>query len=250
MKNLKPKIKSSNVDYFQQYQNKLQLPTLNDSLLNIKPDLNELLNTGLANDSLHQYLYQPNNGYGAMGHHFELFKMREHYINNFGFALLSHKLINSLSEQLKDKNVLEVGSGTGFLSYCLQNEGVFVTPLDEKPIQNNQYNFTTCYTDLVISEASEYIKDSFTKNPFDSIIMSWPSYETDFAHNVLKNMKKGQQLYYCGENYGGCTGNDAFFDLLDTKTVLNEKLTEQLHTDSLLWPGLHDSWYVFDIITD
>lgn len=250
MKNLKPKIQSSNTDYFQQYHNKLSLPNLDDSLLNIKPDLHELLNTGLANDNLHEYLYQSDNGYNYSSRSFELFKIREHYINNFGFALLSNKLINSLSEQLKDQCVLEVGAGTGFLSFCLQNKGLYITPLDESPIHNNQYNFTTCYTDLVIHEASEYIKDSFTKNPFDSIIMSWPSYETNFAFNVLSNMKKGQQLYYCGENYGGCTGNDAFFDLLDTKTLLNEKLTQQLHADALLWPGLHDSWYVYDIITD
>ena len=81
----------------------------------------------------------------------------------------------------------------------------------------------------------------------DVVILSWPDYDTSFASQILEKMKPGQTLIYIGEGYGGCTGDDNFFNLLEEKTSLNNEITEKLQEHSLSWSGVHDTWYVYNI---
>ena len=53
--------------------------------------------------------------------------------------------------------------------------------------------------------------------------------------------------FYLTEDKYGCTANDNFFDLLESKAVLNSQLTDELNESHDSWPGVHDSWSVYTI---
>jgi hypothetical protein len=42
--------------------------------------------------------------------------------------------------------------------------------------------------------------------------MTWPPFNGSFAFDVARAMLPGQVLIYEGENGGGCTADDTFFD--------------------------------------
>ena len=172
------------------------------------------------------------------------FALRQIYIQNYGFLLVSKQLINNLYKQLENSKTLEVGAGSGFLASHLQKK-VFYDAIDEFPIEQNNYGFTSNYGYVQTVQAEKYLSKHI--NDYQNILMSWPNYDTSFAHNVLKLMQPKQKLYYCGEDKYGCTANDNFFDLLISKAVLNENVTDELNQNYSYWPGVHDCWSVYNI---
>lgn len=218
-----------------------------NSLLSIEQNFQNMLNTGLADDTIQAFFNMQKSKrfqIREMSDNLLMFQARDHYTYKFGFSLLSESLVNELSEQLNQKKVLEVGSGTGFLSSLLQKNNIDVTPIDKAVTSQNDYGFKDKFTQIIEADAKIFIDN----NPsFDAVIMSWPDYADNFAFEVLNAMQKGQTLYYCGEQAGGCTGNDAFHDLLETKAVLQKNKTNALQKHSLHWDYIHDDWYVFKI---
>jgi hypothetical protein len=245
---LRPKIKSPKIDNILDYYNELVLTIQpEENFLSIESDFKQLLTTGLANENVTSFFRSNESDYHYSPSMNLLSMMRYKYIREFGFTLLSEGVVEHLTSQLKDKKVLEVGAGSGFLSSCLKNNNIDITPVDAHHVDVNSYGFKTPYTDIVVTNAIDYLKESFNQEPFEVIIMSWPNYDNSFASDILQHMQSGQTLYYSGESYGGCTGDDTFFSLLETKTTLNEELTNHLQLEGLHWDGLHDRWYVYTI---
>ncbi len=193
--------------------------------------INSLFEDGILKNNLYKYFAEDFSDIS-----FYLQMLRSEYTKKFGFFLISEDFISVTSELLQNNKVLEVGAGSGFLSYCLQKNGVDITPIDLK-IDNNNYGFEQTYTEIIQINAVDYIKKN---NNYDTIIMSWPNYQNPFAYNVLKQMKKGQQLIYIGEGYGGCTADDKFFKLLQDRAFINNDLTSKLKQNSYSWPCIHD----------
>lgn len=225
---------------------------LNDSLdPNLKIELVEFLNSGLVSESL-ESLFKDRD-YMSMDYHkkgrdnfelkFSLMTLRYSFVEQYGFVLLNSALIDKISDFLKNKSVCEIGAGTGWLSYNLQQQGIDITPVDYKPGNDSNYGFKHLHTDIVLSSGIDYLENNLP----DVVILSWPDYDTPFAYDILSTMKKGQTLIYVGEQYGGCTGNDQFFDLLDQKCTLNEGITDSLQQSALCWTGVHDTWYVYEV---
>lgn len=56
------------------------------------------------------------------------------------------------------------------------------------------------------------------KEIVNCIILSWPEYESDLAARVLeKCLEYNISMIYIGEDYGGCTADDEFFDMMGEK---------------------------------
>ncbi len=176
---------------------------------------------------------------------FYLSLLREDYVHKFGFFLINENFLEVSKEMLLDHKILEVGAGSGFLSFNLQKNNIDITPIDLK-VTKNSYGFHKKYTDIIETNAVDYLKKEGIN--YDTVIMSWPNYNTSFGHDVLKNMKKNQTLIYIGESCGGCTADDKFFELLDKKANLNQELTDKFSESSISWPGIHDRIHVFEII--
>lgn len=211
---------------------------LEPKLLDIEP----LFEKGILSKEQYQYF---NNEFNQISFYISL--LRKEYNQKFGFFLISEDFLNVSSEHFVNKKICEVGAGTGFLSKCFLDRKLDITPIDLK-VKNNNYGFSQTFTDILEVNAIDYLKEKSTH--YDTILMSWPNYDNDFAFNVLQQMNKGQELIYIGEGYGGCTGNDAFHELLQEKCSLDKNITNKFSSSSYSWPGIHDRVYVYNVIKD
>lgn len=220
-----------------------------DNFKNLLPHYENMLSTGIVDDVLFQQLKPSNYGFPKnFNSHLFAMILREDYIKDYGYTLLSEKMLNTLGKILKGKKILEAGSGSGFLSYSLQNLGLDITPVDFKNVEDNPYSFSQSYTNILNEDAVKHLQfANKLSQSYDIVIMSWPCLGTDFANNILNAMKPGQKLIYIGERGGGCTANDKFFNSLEDKTCLDQKMTDKLQENSLSFTGLHDDWYVYEI---
>ncbi len=70
----------------------------------------------------------------------ESFKLRHKNIKVRGFPIITRELLDDLIEILKDKTVIDIGCGTGYLSYHLKDNGINIRAID-KDIEDNEYDF-------------------------------------------------------------------------------------------------------------
>lgn len=146
---------------------------------------------------------------------------RDWYINKCGFAVLTQEFVQACAEKFKDRHILEVMAGSGYFSYGLKKFGaknVIATDtnewaMDAKRMRSNKFkNWSTPYMPIEQLDAVEAIK----KYPdTDLVIMSWPPYTEHSGYEVAKACEeRGLELLYIGEDQGGCTADDDFFDLV------------------------------------
>lgn len=216
-------------------------PNLNKTLEPYLPILNNLVTTGILDKSGYDLFKDDFSNFNLYA---SLHMLREDYIRKYGFFLINEDFINLSADLFENQNILEVGAGSGFLSSCLKDKGLQVTAVD-KAVQRNSYGFKKKYCEIIEDDAKTFLRKN--KDFYDVVYMSWPDYESNFAHDVLKSMTKGQTLVYIGESYGGCTGNDLFFDLLEQKTILLEGKTQKFQKYTSCWPGVHDRVYCYQI---
>lgn len=223
--------------------NRLQ-HSLDESLqLNLK----DFLSSGLVTENL-EHLFKDRHYFNRDAQNFELkfslMTLRYSFVEQFGFVLLNDILLDKTSQFLNNKKVCEIGAGTGWLSYNLQQRGIDIIPIDYKPGKDSDFGFKKLHTEVLMANGIDYLENNFS----DVVILSWPDYDTSFASDILNVLKKGQTLIYIGESEGGCTGDDHFFQLLENKTKLQVTITDSLQDSALSWNGIHDTWYVFEVI--
>lgn len=146
-----------------------------------------------------------------------------------------------LIKYLKDKKVLEIFAGNGYLSNVLKSDELIQ---DYLSIDNkSSYLHSEIKLDYGTKNISVFDKEIKIKS-YDVIIMSWPPQTMD-PLNVLKKMKKDQILIYLGE-WEGCTANKKFHKYLNSFFFpIEKKLTIALNKNHVprLWSK--DYWYIF-----
>jgi hypothetical protein len=169
------------------------------------------------------------------------FTLRDHYLNYMGFSILTNKFINSLSKFIGNKKCLEVMSGCGSLSYFLKKSGVKIIPTDNFTWKHDWFTYETFWLEIenidAVSAIKKYGKD------VDFIIMSWP-YMDDTAYNVLiemRNINPKCKLIYIGEEEGGCTANDQFFDI---SNFIDDENFSKVYDNFQQWYRIHDKPYL------
>lgn len=237
-----PKIKLPTVqglfdESINHYQN--MFPNMNDSikesLLKIKP----LMETGiLSKDSYELFV----DDYHNFEINIALMTMRDSYIRQYGFYIVSEGFIENTVNFFGKSRILEVGAGSGFLSACLQSSGMDITPTDAH-ITDNRYGFKKLYTEVLEEDSVKYLKNN--RDNFDTVLMSWPNYSSTFAYNIVKNMVPGQTLIYIGEGYGGCTADDNFFEYMEKHAEVLEIETNKFNESSFSWASIHDRVQIF-----
>ena len=168
---------------------------------------------------------------------------RSKFIKNLGFTLLSLNWVVPLSKWIGKRKCLEIMAGNGALSYCLQQQGINIFATDDfswgpDNHWNKNKNYWTKIENIDATKAIEkYGKD------IDIIIMSWP-YMDDTAYNVLKTMRKINKncvMIYIGENSGGCTADDEFFNnIVELENHNFYNAVSQFDS----WIGIHDNLYL------
>lgn len=173
--------------------------------------------------------------------HFDFMKsfsfgiIRETYLSKYSHAIITNELVDSIVNICKDKKVVELGSGSGYLSHLLELKGVDITTVDT----------ADWYTERVIRKpdiVGSYREMDFSD--YDVVIMSWPNYESNAAAQVLKGLKDNQLFIYSGEGLRGCCGDD---DLHITLSQQWQRLEDDcgLSSNSLVFARIKDYWTAY-----
>lgn len=109
--------------------------------------------------------------------------------------------------------IVEIGAGTGYWAYLLREMGVDVLAYDIAPVgavgaSNGWHTVTEPWTKIVRGgpERAAYC-------PERTLFLCWPPYANPMAYHALK-CYQGNTLVYVGEDIYGCTGDEAFHELL------------------------------------
>lgn len=169
---------------------------------------------------------------------------RDRYTVNYGFSLVSMDWLRILKEKvIKDSKCLEIMAGSGMISKGLRDLGTDIIATDNYSWRGGKSKFfENTWTDVINLNADDAIV-KYGKD-VDFIIMSWP-YMNEDAYNALILMRKMNPnciMIYIGEDYGGCTADDKFFETLEPVESLND-VGDMISSCYKRWCGIHDFLY-------
>ena len=166
---------------------------------------------------------------------------RQRRITEEGFPIITVECLDKLVQHIGKKTVFEVGAGTGYLARLLHDRGVNITAIDS---QNGSYTRQQWWeNDNVHYFPIEKLDvTTLQELPGDIVLMSWPCYESDFAYEVARRLRPGQQLIYQGESKGGCCANDRFFDYMSGSRRFARNDLDTLYEVHVCDFGVYDSW--------
>lgn len=166
--------------------------------------------------------------------------VRDSYIADYGFAIVTKECCDALANMLKGLKCLDAGAGTGWLCHVLSEQGIDMTA-SEKHLTENGYGFKKFWR-------NDHHGDTVPLLPgeFDAVLLVWPPFENDFGFKIISAMEPRQMLIYQGEGAGGCTGNDAMHESLEdnSKWQRDFHAEAQLNAHHLQFERKHDAWYV------
>lgn len=161
---------------------------------------------------------------------------RRSLVHQFSWSIPSPEAIASIARF--SKSIVEVGCGTGYWASLLQSIGCDVICYDAHPPSTgvNEYGHCREYTEIRSGSCM-----AASDHPDRSLMLSWPPYEDPMAHDTLRAYLNagGQSLVYIGESWGGCCGNDTFFNLINATMRLVSTI------DLPQWYGLHDAVFLY-----
>lgn len=154
---------------------------------------------------------------------------RYFFTNNLSWAIPTIHAIKSIVEFADSDQILEIACGLGLWAGMIEACGGNIITSD--PFTSHNTSQDKCFLSNVhLLDAVTAVK-TFETNV---LFVCWPSYDSSYAHDALKEFK-GNKLVYIGEGYSGCTADDNFHELLqrEWKLVNNVQIP--------CWWGIHDS---------
>jgi hypothetical protein len=147
----------------------------------------------------------------------------------FAWSLITPGDIQWMTKTLDGRAVVEVGAGTGYWAWQLEQAGVDVAAYDpHPPADDNQFCKAGPYTTVLQDDES-----AVRHHQDRALLMVWPPYGGEHARHAL-SVYTGDLLIYAGESHGGCTADDGFYDLLDAEW--DEVSVSDRH---VTWWGVH-----------
>lgn len=134
--------------------------------------------------------------------------------------------------------ILDPMAGTGYWAWMLNQLGVDVLAYDQHPpdlVQNFYHHRNPVHFPVRRGHAQWVAK---RRGRGRTLLLSWPPMNRDGAETVASFT--GDRIIYIGEGPGGCCGDDALFELLDSRW--REVATHR----PVQWSGIHDYVVVYD----
>lgn len=187
------------------------------------------------------------------------FEHRRKLVRKFSWAIPNSEAIDAIVGL--GCPVVEMGAGTGYWAALLAARGVRVQAFDQAPpvadCRNNHYHpgarawfrvdrgsveklSVPCI--LLGRGASRLCGGRVVCDLYGAdrraLMLCWPPYSDAFASDALKAFR-GNLLVYIGEGAGGCTGDDAFHQMLDADWNFERNVAIPQ------WDGIHDSVMIY-----
>lgn len=138
------------------------------------------------------------------------FTDRRALCGTFAWSVCSPGDITWMKGILGGRGVVEAGAGGGYWAWQMQQAGIDVVAYEPLEVADNPF---------VSREWTTLLRDDHSapkRHPDRALFLSWPSYAEPWAAQSLA-CYSGDLLIYAGEGEGGCTADDAFFELRDAE---------------------------------
>ena len=143
----------------------------------------------------------------------------------FAFAIPTNHALRSILDV--GNEIVEIGAGSGYWAYLLDREGATVRAYDNG-------SWSSFFNGDRWFDVKRGGPGMLRHYPNAVALIVWPPYDEPMAFEVAKRIRVGNYLVYVGEGRGGCTGDDAFFNLLESDF-------ERIGGTAIpQWWGLHD----------
>ena len=140
--------------------------------------------------------------------------LRNTYTSHGIYGIPCIEAIDDIKKAVPEHTILEVMGGTGYLSHWLRIHGNMDVICTGLQLKDWQFSKAKQWVPVELLKASEAV----LKYPDRTVLVSWiPCGGCDDNDDILmlQNMAPGQQLILIGEDTGGCTGSEWFFDTLN-----------------------------------
>lgn len=149
------------------------------------------------------------------------FGKRKQLVEEYSWAVPREDVIRYLAEF---NNLLEVGAGSGYWAHLVERAGGDVRATDLDPPEETYISVENVgWSDLLVD-----ISDS-------AVLMVWPPYDEGLAAGVAR--QKPSHILYVGEQRGGCTAEDEFFDIVEREYGIIGKIDIPSYT------GVKDNFF-------
>lgn len=164
----------------------------------------------------------------------DLFRKREEFRIGVSWHIPTDELVNAIKEC---SPMVSVASGFAYTESLAIKEGADIIATDICPNKDNQW----CRDGIFHIQVEEISAvDAVKKYSGRNVFMAWPPYDKSMAFDVASEMDQERILIYVGESQGGCTGNDDFFQYLETHF---EEL--DISVDIPRWGGIYDDVHIY-----
>lgn len=159
-----------------------------------------------------------------------------------GFTLVTDNLLYNLSNLLYGNKCLEIMSGNGSLAKGLQDYGVDIIATDNYDMVSKFNN--DFWTDVENIDAVDAI-EKYGKD-VDFVLCSWIPYYKSIGYRAIKKLYEinPRAIFICiGEDKGGCTADDRFFDYsseisFSEKMDIDYELIQKIKRSIKNWAGI------------
>ncbi|WP_194837402.1 hypothetical protein [Nocardia sp. XZ_19_369] len=151
----------------------------------------------------------------------------------YAYAVPSPETIDWMARFSAGKRVLELGAGRGYWAGQLTSRGVDVAAFDvEPPDSTTNASFPGAAGQLDVWHAVGGLEKFEAELNGDTVLfLCWPpGWGEPMASRALQEFESrgGSRLVFIGEPKGGKTGDDAFFDRLGERWVLESQDTQHV----------------------
>ena len=158
-------------------------------------------------------------------------RSRESCCGQYAWAIPNDEAIQAI---IKLSPIVEIGAGNGYWAYLIDKLGGDIVAYDKyKPLENTEFHYDKEWFNVQEGGPEKVIEHSDR-----TLLLVWPPYEGALARQCLKNYT-GSTLIYVGEDKGGCTADDEFFDILENDYTQ----VEDLYIPQ--WIGIHDCMGIY-----
>ncbi len=159
---------------------------------------------------------------------------------NYSWAVPNDEAIQAIADL--PQPIVELGAGTGYWASLVAADGADITAFDKYPPHKKigEYRFEPHVHFPVRRGTPATIAAG--KVEWKTLLLVWPCYKSPFAFDALSAFS-GDTLAFVGESRNGCTGDNDFFDLLESswKEICRVSIPQ--------WNGIHDSLTIFTRIS-
>lgn len=170
------------------------------------------------------------------------FATRWDYNRKYCFPLMTQEVVADMAKYLHGHKILDVCCGSGYIGKCLvdADDTIQVISTDNLEWERREdfKNWREHFVEVEDLDAVEAIEKYADQVSF--VLLSWPPYGEPIGAQILKKcIEKKLPMIYIGEQWGGCTADDEFFDLISDQCEM-ELITEEY----IPYEGIHDDIYV------